>query len=45
MIPAVSIGPQTTRAAVGSGIAVLAEAATPDVDGLVAAVRQALGTS
>ena len=45
MIPAVSIGPQTTRAAVESGIAVLAEAATPDVDGLVAAVRQALGTS
>jgi uroporphyrinogen-III synthase len=45
VIPAVSIGPQTTRAAVESRIAVLAEAATPDVDGLVGAVRQALGTS
>jgi len=45
VIPAVSIGPLTTRAAVESRIAVLAEAATPDVDGLVAAVRQALGTS
>jgi len=45
VIPAVSIGPLTTRAAVESRIAMLAEAATPDVDGLVAAVRQALGTS
>jgi uroporphyrinogen-III synthase len=37
-IPAVTIGPETTRAAREAGIEVLAEAATHDVDGLVTAV-------
>jgi uroporphyrinogen III methyltransferase / synthase len=37
-VPAVSIGPETTRAAEGHGLRVLAEAATHDLDGLVAAV-------
>ena len=36
-IPAVSIGPQTTRAAEAGGIRILAEAATHDVEGLVQA--------
>lgn len=36
--PAVSIGPQTTRAAEGAGLQVVAQAATQDLDGLVAAV-------
>ena len=39
-IPALSIGPETTRAARGAGIEVLAEAPTHDVDGLVAAVQR-----
>jgi uroporphyrinogen III methyltransferase/synthase len=39
-IPAVSIGPQTTRAAEAAGIQVAAEAETHDLDGLVAAVDQ-----
>lgn len=39
--PAVSIGPQTTAAARTSGVEVVAEAATHDVDGLVAAVERA----
>ena len=38
-IPAVTIGPETTRAAHDAGLAVLREAATHDVDGLVAAVE------
>jgi uroporphyrinogen-III synthase len=38
-IPAVTIGPQTTRAAESAGLEVLAEAATHDLDGLVEAVR------
>ena len=38
-IPAVSIGPETTRAAREAGIEVLAEAETQDLDGLVAAVE------
>lgn len=38
-IPALTIGPETTRAAHGAGIDVLAEALTHDVDGLVAGVR------
>ena len=37
-IPAVSIGPETTAAAVASGVEVVAEAATHDLDGLLAAV-------
>jgi uroporphyrinogen III methyltransferase / synthase len=37
--PAVSIGPETTRVAQEVGLAVAAEAATHDLDGLVAAVR------
>ena len=38
-LPAVSIGPETTRAARAAGIDVIAEAETHDLDGLVAAVR------
>jgi uroporphyrinogen-III synthase len=37
-IPVVSIGPETSRAALASGLALLAEAKTPDVEGLVEAV-------
>ena len=37
-IPAVSIGPQTTRAAEGAGLSVIAEAKTHDLDGLIAAI-------
>ncbi len=40
-IPAVSIGPQTTIAAEAAGLEVVAEAATHDLEGLVAAVRSA----
>jgi uroporphyrinogen III methyltransferase/synthase len=40
-IPAVSIGPETTRVAAGVGLRVVAEAPTHDLDGLVAAVTQA----
>lgn len=40
-VPAVSIGPETTRAAQQAGIRVAAEAATHDLDGLVAAVELA----
>jgi uroporphyrinogen III methyltransferase / synthase len=40
-LPAVSIGPQTTRAARAAGLDVVAEAATHDLDGLVDAVEQA----
>ena len=42
--PVVSIGPETTRAATEAGLAVLSEAASPDVAGLVEAVRRALAT-
>jgi uroporphyrinogen-III synthase len=38
--PAVSIGPQTTAAAREAGVLVAAEAATHDVEGLVAAVAE-----
>lgn len=38
-IPALTIGPETTRAAREAGIEVLGEAATHDVDGLVAAAE------
>jgi uroporphyrinogen-III synthase len=41
--PVVSIGPETTRGALSSGLVVLAEAETHDVDGLAAAVARALG--
>jgi uroporphyrinogen-III synthase len=37
-LPAISIGPETTRAARAAGIDVVAEAETHDVDGLVGAV-------
>ncbi|HVC86410.1 MAG TPA: uroporphyrinogen-III synthase [Gaiellaceae bacterium] len=40
--PAVTIGPETTRAARASGLQVVAEATTHDLAGLVAAVRDLL---
>jgi uroporphyrinogen-III synthase len=40
-VPAISIGPETTRVAERAGIRVLAEARTHDLDGLVAAVAEA----
>lgn len=40
-IPVVSMGPETTRVAVGLGLSVTAEAQTHDLDGLVAAVERA----
>lgn len=40
-LPVVSIGPQTTVAAETAGLRVVAEAATHDIDGLVAAVEEA----
>ena len=40
-LPAVSIGPETTRAASTAGIHVVAEADTHDLDGLVTAVQEA----
>ena len=39
-LPVVSIGPETTRAAEAAGLTVLAEAATQDVTGVVAAVER-----
>ena len=42
-IPAVSIGPETTRAARSAGVDVVAEAVAHDLDGLVAAVEPASG--
>jgi uroporphyrinogen-III synthase len=39
-LPTVSIGPQTTEVARGGGVRVLAEAATHNLDGLVAAVGE-----
>jgi uroporphyrinogen III methyltransferase/synthase len=44
-IPAVSIGPQTTRAAKRAGLRVVAEAKTHDLDGLAEAVRLAACSS
>ena len=43
--PAVSIGPETTRAGRAAGVTILGEAETHDLEGLVAAVRVALGRS
>jgi uroporphyrinogen-III synthase len=40
-IPAVSIGPETTRAAKEAGLPVVFEAETQDLDGLAAAVMRA----
>jgi uroporphyrinogen-III synthase len=40
-LPAVSIGPETTRAAEAAGVNVVAEARTHDLDGLAAAVAEA----
>lgn len=40
-IPAVSIGPETTAVARAAGVAVVAEAETHDLDGLLAAIEQA----
>lgn len=40
-LPAVSIGPETTRAAEAAGVEVVAEASTHDLDGLVQAVARA----
>ena len=42
-LPAVSIGPETTRSAEAAGIRVVAEAEPHDLDGLVAAVARAVG--
>jgi len=44
-IPAVSIGPETTRAARKAGVDVVAEARTHDIGGLVAAVVAVGGSS
>ena len=43
--PAVSIGPETTRAARAARVVILAEAGTHDLEGLIAAVQTALGRS
>ena len=40
--PAVTIGPETTRAARDDGVTVVAEAETSDLDGLVAATEHAI---
>lgn len=40
-LPAVSIGPETTRAALAAGVRIVAEAKTHDLEGLVAAVTEA----
>ena len=40
-IPAVSIGPETTREAEALGVRVVAEAKTHDLDGLIAVVAEA----
>lgn len=39
-LPAVSIGPETTRAARAAGVRIVAEAKTHDLEGLVAAVTE-----
>ena len=42
--PAVTIGPETSRVARSAGLDVVAEAACHDLDGLVAAVRDVMGS-
>jgi uroporphyrinogen-III synthase len=44
-VPAVSIGPQTTRVAESVGLTVAIEAASHDLDGLVAAVRDLMNSA
>ena len=44
-VPAVTIGPETTRSAQAAGVAVVAEADPHDLDGLVAAVARAAARS
>jgi len=44
-VPAVTMGPETSRAARAAGVSVLAEASTHDLDGIVAAVEAALAAS
>jgi uroporphyrinogen-III synthase len=44
-VPAVTIGPETTRTAQGAGLTVVAEADPHDLDGLVAAVARAVARS
>jgi uroporphyrinogen-III synthase len=44
-IPAVSIGPETTREARAAGIEILAEAITHDVEGLLAAVARVVAAA
>lgn len=43
VIPAVSIGPETSAAARADGVEVVVEAATHDLEGLVAAIARAAG--
>jgi uroporphyrinogen-III synthase len=43
--PAVTIGPETSRAAVSAGVTVAAEAETSDVEGLVRAVERTVSSS
>ena len=44
-IPAVSIGPETTREARSAGVEILAEAVTHDVEGLLGAVAQVVAAA
>jgi uroporphyrinogen III methyltransferase/synthase len=44
-VPAVSIGPQTTRVAESVGLTVAVEAASRDLDGLIAAVRDLMNSA
>ena len=44
-LPAVSIGPETTRVAGQVGLTVAAEAASHDLDGLVAAVADLMDSA